>query len=522
MVIRSSFVLAESQSVNAALQKIDSEIRNLEALRIRYLRRKNELDAATSALPNEVLSAIFEVVCEIPEDSSYQQVCYPLVLASVCYHWQRVVTRTPSLWRGLDLHLYHPTKASRISLIVLRSYAHRLRALPLSLRVSCNQAARHKHLSRVDIVPVDDLFRIILEECPEKIGSLALDEVPRGWWSLLSPLPSSSTKFPRLRRLALSWSEKCREPPIEPFQRDMVPQLKSVSLSGERLPILLPWDQITTLELKNMNIEHCIGLLSQCPLLEEYLCQGAVLSNSMGMDYYGLSLSETKVFPYMKRVSWDFGLCIWDTILMEHAQFPNLRSIRWRKHSYINNFILLAEKVGGPTYQPLRNQFMSRPQSLTVFEGSLSLWSVEELFKILPRTLEELYLTDGHGTATLDTFRLLTLDDENPKSNIFPHLQILRTPFFCPPQPNDCNPATVALRMLQSRREGPPEKWEQYRRIRLIRLICPVPIVYTGWAVHLDELEQLKSDGLEVEEEERRFEGATTSVATRVGINFQL
>lgn len=384
MVIRSSFVLAESQSVNTTLQRIDSEISNLESLRIKYRRRKNELDSATSVLPPEALSAIFEAVCEISEGSSYQHACYPLVLASVCFHWQRIVASTPSLWQGLDLRLYHPNRASRRSLTLLRSYVHRLRALPLSLRVSCNQAARHKHLSRANIVPVDALFRIILEECPEKLGSLVLDEVPRGWWSLLSPLTSPLTKFPHLKRLVLSWSEKYREPPTEPFQKDMVPQLKSVSLSGERLPILLPWDQITTLELKNMNVGQCIELLLQCPLLVEYRCQGTLLPTFQGQES-GV-MREAKIFPHTKHVSWDFGLCGWDTVLMEHAQFPNLRSMSWRKHSYTSTFIYPAEKVEGGSYRSLRHQFMSRPQSLTVFEGSLSLWSIEELCKTLPPT----------------------------------------------------------------------------------------------------------------------------------------
>lgn len=519
MVIRSASLSAESQSVNAALQKIEADISNLEVLRIEFRRRKNDLDALTSVLPTETLSTIFEAVCELPEGSPYHHTCYPLVLASVCSRWQKIVYSTPSLWQGLQLRLYHPGRTSRMSLTLLRSYVQRLRALPLSLRVSCNPTARHKHLSRADISPVDDLFEIILEECPEKLGSLVLNNVPRGWWALLPSVPSLSAKFPRLERVAFSWSEKYRDPPIEPFQKHMVPRLKSVSLCGERLPINLPWDQITILELKNMNVWQCIKLLSQCPLLEEYRCQGALLSTVQGQGFD--VMREVKIYPHMKHVSWHFGLVGWDIVLMEHVQFPNLRTMSWLKHSYGSSFLDTAENFGGVSYPLIRQRFMSKPQSLTVFKGSLSLWSIEELFKTLPRTLQELYLTDGHGTATLDTFRLLTLSDDEPNTNIFPNLRILSTPFLCPPQPNDCNSATVALKMLQSRREGPSEKWKLYQRIRLIRLICPVPIMYTGWAVHLDELQQLIREGLEVEEEERRFEGATTSVATRVGINPQ-
>lgn len=494
----------ELQFVNATLQRLDTEIQHLETLRTKFRRRLNELEAHTSVLPPETLSTIFEAVCEFPEDLACSDPHSPLVLASVCSHWQRVVHSTPSLWQGLVLRLHGQNYTSKATLTLLQLYVQRLRALPLSLRITFDQpdATKRRHLSRAKVVPVLELFKLILREYPERLGLLVLDQIPREWWSLLSSTVSPSIPFPRLKRLALSWSEKPRDPIVKPFRNDMVPRLERISLSGQRLPLELPWNQITFLELKNMNVGQCIGLLLHCPRLMEYRCQSAFLPAAHGE--LG-AMHQVEVFPYMESMCWDFGLADWDMVLMTHAHFPTLRRMAWRRHAYSNSFL---GDLQGPSYRSLRSQFMSRLQTLTVFECSLSLWTIEDLCNSLPGSLRELYLTEGHDTVVLDSFRALTLHNGRPSSNRFPHLQILGMPYLYVSYTDRYNLAAAALEMLQSRREGPPAKWKQYTRLQRVYFMrSSIPLQYAGWnAIQYMELQRLVREGLELVERSEQTE----------------
>lgn len=491
--------MEEIHFVNATLRRVDVEIRRLESLRTRLRRRLNQLNTLPNVLPPETLSLVFEAVCALPSDLKCNDPHSPLILASVCSHWRRVAYTTPTIWQALVVRPYDQNTISKAALTLVRLYAHHVGALTLSLGINLDQpdTPKRKRLPRTSRVLVSDFFKLAIRENASKLGALVLVHVPRQWWSSLSTSIPQTTVLPVLKRLSFSWTENPREPVHTLFQADVVPHLTHVSLSGQRRPAELPWNFITFLELEEMNVEQCIGLLVHCSRLIEYHCRRSILPSPRVEPG---SVRRVKVVPYLECMSWDFGLAEWDAILMAHAHFPSLRRLVWGENPYSNGF------TGYSRYSScalLRSQFISRLQALTVFECSLKLWTIEELCTVLPSTLQELHLVGGRlEQDILDCLRILTLNRDDSSSHYLPHLQILSITYLYSPYLKPVNLITSILEFLQSRCGGSPEKWRGRTRLRCLRLVDPISglLDKSGWnSTQLDTLQRLVQDGVRLE-----------------------
>lgn len=498
-------IAEEIHFVNATLRRVDLEIRRLNTLRTKLRRRLNQLNASPNVLPPETLSLIFEAACALPSDLKCHDPHLPLILASVCSHWRRVAYGTPTIWQALIVRAHDQNIISKAALTLVQLYAHHVGALTLSLGITFAQvgAPKRRRLPRTSRVPVSEFFKFILRECAIKLGALVLIHVPRQWWSSLPTGGPHSILLPRLKRISFSWAEKSRDPALTLFQEDAVPQLTQVSLSGQRLPINLPWNRITFLELEEMNVEQCIGLLVQCSNLIEYHCRRSILPSP---HVEPGSVRRVNVVPYLECLSWDFGLAEWDTVLMAHASFPSLRRLAWRENSYRNTFTGDSQES---SYRSLRSQFMSRLQTLTVLECSLRLWNIEELCAALPSTIQELYLVGGQSEKdVLHCLRTLTdTNDDTLRTPYLPHLHVLSMTYLYSMHVKPPNLVTSILEFLRSRREGPPEKWRDRARLQCLRLVEPISDLFekSGCSpAQLGALQWLVQDGVKLDIEDGR------------------
>lgn len=99
--MNSNIVSAKQVEVNflgATLEQLRSDIRRLTERESRYLRRLNELEAKTAALPRNILATIFKFACDDGDP-------FAIILGSVCGHWRDIVWSTPQLWDVLSIAL---------------------------------------------------------------------------------------------------------------------------------------------------------------------------------------------------------------------------------------------------------------------------------------------------------------------------------------------------------------------------------------------------------------------------------
>jgi hypothetical protein len=247
-----------------------------------------------------------------------------------------------------------------------------------------------------------------------------------------------------------------------------------------------------------MNVENCVGLMLGCPKLREYHCRNPFLPPSYTAGEYS-GPQQVEVFPFMERMSWDFGLADWDMVLMGSVQLPSLKEMAWRQHPHIRGDVF-TKSLKGPSYLSLRSQFMSQLQTLAVFECSLQLWSIRELCAALPNTLRELHLIGEHMQAeVVDCFHKLTFRGDDPESSFFPWLQVLSMPHI-----QNCPEPGVLLNsllgMLCSRRNEPQTaNWKPSVPIRQLRFSVAASQT-AGWdPAQFQRFEQFVQMGLRFE-----------------------
>ncbi|KAF5351878.1 hypothetical protein D9756_007681 [Leucocoprinus leucothites] len=441
---------AEIHFIDTTLRRLDLEIQQTELLRSRLRRRLNELNASTATTPPEILSRIFEIASAVDLSGIGEHI--PLKLAAVCSQWRDIIHSTPTLWQSLSVHLHDEQGALSENIRLVECHTQRIGSLPLNLRVeyegNANLSSFYDDLGKV---PSLTFFEQVFEISSDKLGTLVLKNIPQTWWPLLSLNSSRSAPYPSLKHVALTWPEEgTNGKTVSLFQNNSALQLTHVSLTGHQLPVELPWRQLTFLNLHNLLINHCFDLLIACPGLVEFHCKTPTHSANGTAESIARQISQIGTFPRMERMSWDFGLYDWDTILLDNARFPSLQWMSWKR--YISGeFIAFLE--GLSLNQLSCNKFVSSLQALTGFRCSLHLWTIEDLCSVLPSSLQELYLIGDNLEARLPAcFDALTLHiDGGGSSGCLPYLRALGLPdlHYC------ADPSTLMsslLKMLRSRR----------------------------------------------------------------------
>ncbi|KAJ3576771.1 hypothetical protein NP233_g221 [Leucocoprinus birnbaumii] len=414
---------------------------NLRALQSKLRRRLNELNASTSQLPPELLSRIFEVANVVDIGGKGKHA--PLKLALVCSLWRDIIYSSPSLWQFLTVRLNGKYTGPPNTIRLVEYHAQNIGTLPMKLRIkyerNASLAGVNNNVSKDQKVPILTFFEQCFVACSKSLETLVLENVPRTWWPLLSSSLAQSSSYP-VTQLKLSWTEEgSREELATLFKNNSAPHLNHVSLTGQRLLFQLPWSQLKFLRLHNLVISQCLDLLIACPGLIEFHCRSPTpsfhsttdsfvgqLSHSTTDSFVG-QLSQAGSFPRLERMSWEFGLNIWDTALMENARFPSLKHLSWRR--YASGEFLAQAFQGISLDLGVRNRFVLSLRALTAFECSLRLWTIEELCSVLPSTLQELILMgDNLENRIPFCLEFLTLNNVNGNADYLPRLKVLGLP----------------------------------------------------------------------------------------------
>ncbi|KAF5363559.1 hypothetical protein D9756_000953 [Leucocoprinus leucothites] len=347
----------EVERLRTINEGLEAEIHKTRTKQVTVLLRLNELSSATRNIPSEILANIFSDVCR---DPSYKmlRIGHPIiqVISSVCSRWYRVAKNTPSLWTHIEINLPPRKRATTCSLDLLRLYIANSGPLPIAITFSSSlgyfrppypHPARWPHKSGNHHVIYTDLFRLILIEFPNKLGSLTLGEnsgSARLWLGTIASYAASahtSVTYPNLVKLDIQASSEdprfsnwlgAAQLPIRLFQNTLqVPNLSRLVLHYSVTSVRVPLQNLTSLTLAHSKPKECIDALAQFPRLVEFralrLCPPVEPARAPA-SLKGEVLSLTN----LQLLSWDFSYREWGLILMENFHFPNLTSLYADEH----------------------------------------------------------------------------------------------------------------------------------------------------------------------------------------------
>ncbi|KAF7325608.1 F-box domain-containing protein [Mycena kentingensis (nom. inval.)] len=208
------------------------------------------------SIPPELTMEIFKAVCS-PRDAagpSLLRTSAPLLLTEVCRSWRQIAISTPELWQGAHLRARHPTE-------FVQMWIARTGRTPLDC-----------YLYSDDADGLDALMECALQES-------------RRWrvitlWIPLVSFPKldhdlAGTSLPMLRSLTLEISNFSAPgmsvDEIEPLTIRNAPLLQELHLKmSTRLPVEVPWEQLTKLELGfTLSPANALGMVARCSQLIE-------------------------------------------------------------------------------------------------------------------------------------------------------------------------------------------------------------------------------------------------------------
>ncbi|KAJ7685655.1 hypothetical protein DFH06DRAFT_1159061 [Mycena polygramma] len=200
-------------------------------------------------LPPEILAQIFIHCLDIDEDDNDDFIVpdlatAPLILCGICRRWRDVAISTPALWSSLhiDFGYYNERQTAEFH----QMWLSRARNTPLSLRLRL-------HYHRVPMGPEVSLLKTIkgLSQQWRNIDFETPDMA-----SFVFPVRGS---FPLLEKLNIS--------SIDDLDNDLpitfcdAPTLREVAFSRHYPQIKIPWHQLTTFRVLDIEILDCVDVL---------------------------------------------------------------------------------------------------------------------------------------------------------------------------------------------------------------------------------------------------------------------
>ncbi|KAJ7615337.1 hypothetical protein FB45DRAFT_935436 [Roridomyces roridus] len=248
--------------IDATIASLEEKIVHLQAQR-QYV--DEQLAAAVYPIQNLPREMISEIFLRYGCDELYGQPNSPLVLASVCSQWREVALGTHGLWthfnsapgRLLGVMRNPEGVANR-----LQTYISRSGTLPLDLRIHMLDSGEPSH---------EEIFRLLME-CSARWRRL--DIAPFGPVALPADIQGP---FPHLVHFSLD--SVLLETPIPPLLD--APNLVHLDVTevelGTEWRLSLPWRQLTTLKVFQMDVFQCLEMMDHTPNLEQlhFACDNA-------------------------------------------------------------------------------------------------------------------------------------------------------------------------------------------------------------------------------------------------------
>ncbi|KAF5349491.1 hypothetical protein D9756_008912 [Leucocoprinus leucothites] len=451
--------------LNATIRRLDYDIRQLQMIRARHVRRLNELSATTACLPREVLTTIFEHALD-RNPNNLHGCLLPLTLGAVCSDWRNIVWATPSLWTCLTVSKTHCHPD------MIQLYFQNAQNIPLSL-------SWHKIYTKE---PYDDLQRILRHK-PESLSALHCSlvwEFMDDTWSRIYDILSIG--LPNLRILEFG-EEQSRD---EDTKDGILPLPSLVRLvwHGPELPWTFPLENITTLYLTWVYSDLGLRALLECPKLEEF-------HNILPVER---DPSDTRVaqffhrgdilLPHMSSITWTYDNTLGTKFLLKHVKVPSLKKLHFEGVGPVP----FAEEAN---IAFLRQHFLASLPHLVEYECDVDILllpttgesprGVESAIRSsephLPNTIQKLQVNiprpddiEYPVTVLRQIFDNLKLTRENPKASFV--LPMLKELVVGPigqwswlgmsswnPSITLGNAYPAFLEMVESRREGSSAKW---------------------------------------------------------------
>ncbi|KAJ7607542.1 hypothetical protein FB45DRAFT_947857 [Roridomyces roridus] len=295
-------MLAAANELRARLERLDSEIAHheeslgllrearagvVEQLRLEQLRGK---DYPVLTLPFEITSQIF-IDSLLAEDEHHAYPSPdepPLVFTRVCRDWRTIALATPTLWRQIRIDVDSDDGPGHLDskwVALLDSWLHRSEPHPIDVSIG-NRSYTDPDKA---LVPV-------LNRYSDRWRDVEL-HLPFSHFPLLN-IPA----LPLLERLTLSaHGSPDIINPISAFIH--APMLRHVSLEGGIYPsdILLPWRQLTSLEMHGASASDCLDLVRTTPNLQT--CVLDIRSASHGL-VLAPPLLALRSFTFSGPASW--------------------------------------------------------------------------------------------------------------------------------------------------------------------------------------------------------------------------
>ncbi|KAF5343528.1 hypothetical protein D9758_012941 [Tetrapyrgos nigripes] len=288
------------------IQKYEQEITKLQQ-RIEVLQAQRDLAkraketrvallAPIKKLPIEVLEWILTLVCCGEDVSWYTDDCpffvfpFTLDIAHTCSVWRKLVLTKGELWSNIDL-LFSPVQMPRDvdkPIKLLTSYLSYSKSAPLTISIRA-YPSHTQAIPEQDSEKFDDLVRRVLSVLLGQAGrwkcaDLTLDSELFKYLDeefLVASKGSSALFFPLLETLTLDWDGTGPGHEASPerwsalgdiFKSSLIHQISLPSYSPE-LQSYLPFSQITSLDIKEVDQSDLLLTLDACPALQRLKVQ---------------------------------------------------------------------------------------------------------------------------------------------------------------------------------------------------------------------------------------------------------
>ncbi|KAJ7700909.1 hypothetical protein B0H16DRAFT_1902879 [Mycena metata] len=218
--------------------------------------------ASVLALPFDVMTQIFTLA--LPPESvllpSTSIPPGPLLFASICQQWREFAFATHELWNTVDLEL-SPNSIKKISRL-LNIWIPRAGNLVVSMSLSFKHGALGSNYRTKIVRPLEKL-----------LARYALQ-----WISIDLPLPMLALTtlrypeegFPSLQKLILARAvNDVTNGRVDTFSTSK--ELRDVCIVGGTIKnLVLPWEQLTTLNLRYASVAECVQTLALVPNLVQF------------------------------------------------------------------------------------------------------------------------------------------------------------------------------------------------------------------------------------------------------------
>ncbi|KAJ7268133.1 hypothetical protein B0H12DRAFT_95106 [Mycena haematopus] len=400
----------ESQ-INALVELCNRERAYVAALR--------HLNSPIHTLPVELLVEIFELsICDYIRTDVFR-------ISQVCSDWRQIVHSTPRLWAGPIQICLRPSRSGDRNQVYtdgLKAWLARSAPLTIPVSLAVDPGRRDRRIS-------DELLRT----APRWRSLHWVHSARSGSPSLTSQL--AECKLESLEELTLgSFTEN-----VTPTAFTAVPRLRKLSIqfcSKASLPILVPWAQLTDLNLRASFPNIALDVLDQCTNLIR-----ATVSTE-GWDVLQVAETRQDILPlsHLRFFSLSFfGLARHITPFLDCLSTPALETLS------LNFRDMDADDVGC-WKQAHVTAFQLRAPNITELKLQYSSLTSDDLRTAIRHApslthLELTYCRPSFDDALIDALRYTA-----GVSPLVPHLHNLRLGSMCDSSTKDILAGMIASR----------------------------------------------------------------------------